>query len=108
MRARVWLQVREDKAVHADGAGKGEGAAVQPADGRAAVGRAVRRRGAQGAGHTRLPGGAVLRVVHARHAEDHAGHAQRRRAVRPGRQGPKRGTSARYAPAERARDVDGK
>lgn len=75
------LQVGKDKTVHANGAGKREGAVVQLPNGRTAVRRAVRRRAAQGAGHTRLPGGAILRVLHARHAEDHERHAQRCRTV---------------------------
>jgi len=69
------FQVGKNKAVHADGIGEGEGAAVPLSDGRAVVDHAIREHVAKGPGHARLSGGAVFRVVHARNQENNEGDA---------------------------------
>lgn len=87
------FQIEENTAVLADGAGEGKGAAVPLSGGRADVDLAVREHRAKGPGRARLPGGAVLRVFHARNTENNERDAQHDRAHRPRPEGSERGRS---------------
>lgn len=109
---RKWyaFQIGENKAVHADGAGKGKSAVVPLSDRRDDVDLAVREHREKGTGHPRLPGRAVLRVFHARDTENNERDAQHDRALRPRRQGSERGrytqTVVSYPPSNHRSSSD--
>jgi len=60
------LQIRKNKAIHADSIRKGEGAIVLLSDRRSLVDITIRQRSTKGPGYARLSGGAIFWILHAR------------------------------------------